>query len=596
MLVLGWLSFIAAGQSAELDLDLGWDRGRFAVADPAAARSAASRIGIDLADKQGHIPQPTSGYALTSDVVIVADDGEWRAGLDPQPVRVGGLDRVWVIAAPSIQEASLLASELAQLDSIEAAFLNAAPPWSERSSQAVMADDDPMFDRQWTLRNAAYPGADARIAEAWAKDVSGEGVVIGLLEKPIDTAHPDLASRFDAELSMPIGDAPPDQHSTAVAGIAVAARNGVGMVGAAPGARLATMPAGTTLDTIAALLHERDRIPIKLGTWGRSDRHRLSHLGPATREALAEASKTTAIVWAAGNGGPSDRLDHDAFASSAFVLPITAVGDLDLRATYGEPGSAQLISAHSSGNARSVVATLPGGEWTTRFGGTSAAAPLAAGAIALALEANPALTPRDIEYLLVRSARVLDERSGVWLENAAGTKHSDLHGFGAVNAAAMVEMARDWQPIGELIEWSSGVRDMASLLPEPVLRELMPESHLRASRDRDSGFALRWVEQQIAGPEGLIVEHIEVLLSVRSTHIGDLQIELISPGGTVSLLASPRPDPQDDLRSRAFLSRKHWGEGSAGAWTVRIADAQPGDVALWQTVELRITGTQKAEP
>ena len=44
-------------------------------------------------------------------------------------------------------------------------------------------------------------------------------------------------------------------------------------------------------------------------------------------------------------------------------------------------------------------------DYTSRFGGTSAAAPLVSGVIALMLEANPNLSWRDVQEILVRSAR-----------------------------------------------------------------------------------------------------------------------------------------------------------------------------------------------
>ena len=44
-------------------------------------------------------------------------------------------------------------------------------------------------------------------------------------------------------------------------------------------------------------------------------------------------------------------------------------------------------------------------DYTSRFNGTSAAAPIATGVVALMLEANPNLTWRDVQEILVRSAR-----------------------------------------------------------------------------------------------------------------------------------------------------------------------------------------------
>jgi subtilisin family serine protease len=48
---------------------------------------------------------------------------------------------------------------------------------------------------------------------------------------------------------------------------------------------------------------------------------------------------------------------------------------------------------------------LPDDTYTSRFNGTSAAAPLVTGVVALMLEANPNLTYRDVQEILVRSAR-----------------------------------------------------------------------------------------------------------------------------------------------------------------------------------------------
>lgn len=566
-----------------LEVDLGWDRGRFVVAHPEAERSSARRLGDDLIDKRGHVPPATEGYTLTSDVIVVSADPEWheQSGWIAEPVE--GLEQVWVMHTPSIAYAIATAEQLSKIPKIEAAYVNAMAPWGTRSEHALEGDDDdPMLARQWTLHNASYPGADARVFEAWAQGFSGAGVVIGLVEREVDTTHPDLAGRLRAALSMPVLDPRPDDHSTAVAGVAVGERNGIGMVGAAPGAGLATMPVGDTLQTIRALLYERDRVAIKLGTWGRSDHDRMTRLDPATREALAEVAKTSVIVWAAGNGGPDERIDHDAWVSNRAVLPVTAVGDLDLRATYDERGSAHLVCAHSSGNARSVIAPLSGGTWTKRFGGTSAAAPLAAGVIALALEANPRLGQREIEHLLVRTARVLDERSGLWHANAAGVSYSELHGFGAVNADALVKAAQHFEPLEPMTEWSSGVRTVDAVLDDPQENDQEPS----------------WTTIEFEGPTGLKIEHVEVVLNVRTDFVGDLSVELRAPAReagqdpTLSVLASPRNDAQDDLRNRVFLSRKHWGERSDGVWVVRLADMQPGDAATWQDVELRMTGTR----
>lgn len=59
---------------------------------------------------------------------------------------------------------------------------------------------------------------------------------------------------------------------------------------------------------------------------------------------------------------------------------------------------------------------------TEKHTGTSASAPLAAGIIALAMEANPALTWRDMQHLVVRASKPLNLKADDWAKNGVGRK------------------------------------------------------------------------------------------------------------------------------------------------------------------------------
>ena len=80
--------------------------------------------------------------------------------------------------------------------------------------------------------------------------------------------------------------------------------------------------------------------------------------------------------------------------------------------------------------------------------GTSASAPLAAGICALALEANPHLTWRDMQYLVLLSSRPgpLEKESG-WAVNGVKRKVSHKFGYGLMDAAAMVNLAEQWTTV-----------------------------------------------------------------------------------------------------------------------------------------------------
>jgi subtilisin family serine protease len=93
------------------------------------------------------------------------------------------------------------------------------------------------------------------------------------------------------------------------------------------------------------------------------------------------------------------------------------------------------------------------------FGGTSSSTPLVAGVVALVLEANPALTARDVQYILRSTATKIDPSSPSWITNGAGIAHSRLYGFGRVNSAAAVNaaLARSSSFTGEQVTWDSTV-------------------------------------------------------------------------------------------------------------------------------------------
>jgi proprotein convertase subtilisin/kexin type 5 len=68
---------------------------------------------------------------------------------------------------------------------------------------------------------------------------------------------------------------------------------------------------------------------------------------------------------------------------------------------------------------------------TVEHTGTSASAPLAAGIVALALEANPSLTWRDMQYLVVLTSRTEPlEKEGGWVLNGSKRKVSHKFGYG----------------------------------------------------------------------------------------------------------------------------------------------------------------------
>ncbi|WP_370290076.1 S8 family serine peptidase [Nocardioides sp.] len=114
------------------------------------------------------------------------------------------------------------------------------------AERTVAATPDPREGEQWDLKMIKADQAH-EITDGSRK------VVVGVLDSGIDPDHPDLAANIDTRDSVNCTDAGrPDtsptgwypttsDHGTHVAGTIAAARNGVGIVGVAPGVRLAAV-------------------------------------------------------------------------------------------------------------------------------------------------------------------------------------------------------------------------------------------------------------------------------------------------------------------------------------------------------------------
>jgi len=107
---------------------------------------------------------------------------------------------------------------------------------------------DPLSPRQWDMQQIRSP-------EARAIQAGRPSVLVGVLDSGIDPTHPDLVGQVDAGASVScvggIPNADPAQwghdilgHGTHVAGLIAAAKNGVGIVGVAPGVRVAAVKVG----------------------------------------------------------------------------------------------------------------------------------------------------------------------------------------------------------------------------------------------------------------------------------------------------------------------------------------------------------------
>ncbi|CAG2112736.1 unnamed protein product, partial [Medioppia subpectinata] len=154
------------------------------------------------------------------------------------------------------------------------------------------------------------------------------------------------------------------------------------------------------------------------------------------------------FVWASGNGGiKGDNCNCDGYVSSIYTISIGSASQSGAFPWYSERCASTLAVTYSSGTYtdQKIATTDLHDKCTIDHSGTSAAAPLAAGMIALVLEANPNITWRDVQHLIVCTAQftpLIENKS--WKRNAAGLMYNSRFGFGLMKADLLVKAALKW--------------------------------------------------------------------------------------------------------------------------------------------------------
>lgn len=464
--------------------------------------------------------------------------------------------------------------------------------------------NDPLYPFQWHLKNngmfGGLPGADANVETAW-NSVRGRGVTIAVLDDGVEHWHRDLQQNydfvndFDYVLGIPDGAPKEDDeaHGTSVAGVAAARGNNfIGVSGAAPEARvtgLRILGGASTLGIANALTRAPNVIGIYNNSWGLSVGYifGFQDLGQwmgAMEQGVrfGRGGLGSIYVWSAGNSHESNDWDANFMApnNSPYGISVGSISNFGTKSGYSQEGVNLLVSAPSNGGTLGIVTTArsgEGGEYTFDFGGTSSAAPLVSGVIALMLEANPLLGYRDVQEILARTAVKVDPSDPGWFNNGIGLSYNRKFGFGMINATAAVNMARTWvnRPQEQII---SAFRTVNQDIPD----------------FNDAG-----VTSSVFVPQNFTVNRVAVTVDVDYLQRGDIEITLTSPSGVKSLLTRPFFDPDPDtaihtlpFQRWTYTSAVHLGEQGHGEWKVTVADKVPGLVGEFRNYSIDFYGYQ----
>ncbi len=461
---------------------------------------------------------------------------------------------------------------------------------------------DSLLSSQWHLFDIGRLGFSQKddisgLARVWA-EFRGKGVSVGIWDDGVQASHWDLNANVDDRLRITVrgtlNEGRPmtglDSHGTAVAGLIAADDNGRGGVGVAFDASVTGVRIFGGADDINS---DWARYLLTLDKLGGFDI--TNHSYGATPDFVVygdtekfEASLVsgrgglgTINVKSAGNHGTDGNgTALDASRATVTVAALTADGQV---ASYSAYGAHVLVSAPAGavtsdrlGGAGYNTATT--GDYTTGFGGTSAAAPVVSGVVALMLSANDRLGWRDVQAILAYSAQGTGSlvtgkttyEDSSWRTNGAdnwnggGLHFSGDYGFGMVNAFAAVRMAEVWT----LMQGGAAVSSNEAQARGGIVRT---DATIADNATLRTSFT-------VSGRVEL--EHVALKLSLTHGDMTDLRIVLVSPKGTeVTVYDGSSGDrwTASNGLDYTFGLEGFRGELSNGTWSLRITDTVARD-------------------
>lgn len=286
-----------------------------------------------------------------------------------------------------------------------------------------------------------------------AANFTGEGVVVAVIDTGVDSSHPDLAGTLlgGADFSgagKPNGGAPvgpSGYHGTMVASLIAGQGNQTGgVIGIAPRAKLLSISIGLGLPDA-----DTDRQIAQAVRWAADNGadvinlsiSRNSQSWPASWDAAFLYAMQRDIVIVAASGNESANMQSaTAPATIPGVVSVTAVNqEFETVAGSGARG----VGVNLAAPGVDMIGSFPGGG-SRNWSGSSAAAPIVSGLVALMRQADPSASASDIISRLITTATDLGEPG-----------FDSQYGFGLINpqrALASAEKA-SVNPLGSLEEW-----------------------------------------------------------------------------------------------------------------------------------------------
>lgn len=506
--------------------------------------------------------------------------------------------------------------------------------------------------------NGGTPAANVHInLGSVHNNFTGKDVKVIISDGQLDLEHPELDDNADNSLSKnysleapyfgdPFDNDDEDAHATGVASIALGGKdNGVGGFGVAPEA---TFIGYNFLSSNFSISRFIDQAQVEGGEGVFNNSYgpqncRFESLSQSETYLNIQRSETITnnnlYVIASGNefiaslaacGGNSStyyfgnsNFDQDrVYANQILVAATNAEGR---SASYSTPGANVWISApggdlSSTSQIGMLVADLigcdlgyspssdlsfdlnsssqnPSCAFFSGAQGTSYAAPVVSGAIAILKEANPTLSWRDIKHILATTAfKIHPSATNTthpagenldphvyqfgWVTNSAGYNFHPWYGFGLLDLTAAVALAVN--PTFDLKELKS-----TDTLTDSPNYSASPSSAITDNSASSTDSTIN------VNKHNLFIEHVLVKVNITHPRISDLGIELESPEGTTTKLMNINSRVMGaNLVNIYFGVNAFYGERSLGNWTLKVVDGKNGLTGTFSNWSLTILGNK----
>ncbi|MGE0763059.1 MAG: S8 family serine peptidase [Bdellovibrionales bacterium] len=501
---------------------------------------------------------------------------------------------------------------------------------------------------------AATRGIDVNMLTTLAEGYDGTGVRVCVSDAGVESTHADLSANVIAGGSTDYSTmvwgtgADPldtdDNHGTAVAGLIFAeAGNDEGSRGLAPGVTWASknfLSEDVTQSTAVIVDQADGAFEVFNYSWGSSAMETFLEMEPLFEAQMLDGITNlrgglgAIYVKAAGNEyqyqlSPTitrhGLANFDGYNSTPYTVVVGAINSAGVKANYSSTGPNLWVSAPSGQSSYPQMITTdrngctlgyanvaftgfvpsfnlssstlnPNCRYDIAFNGTSAAAPVVSGAVALILDANAALTWRDVKHILAQSARqvstgttsfansYVSSPSGYtweqgWVTNGAGFHFHNHFGFGMIDVDGAVSIAKTYvSALGTFTQSAGGAG--AWDYQRTGLAVAIPDNSATGGTDT----------MNVA--TSMVIEAVQIRAFVTHNDIGQLAIELTSPANTKSIIVNMNNslDNLSNYLGEVFLTNAFYGENTSGTWRIRVFDGLSGDTGTLTRWELRFSG------